>query len=456
VGGGALLALLLGLGAIAVLGVPTPQAVATPSSYPNVLVVTVAGLRTDVVGAYGGGSLTPNLDATAKRGGLFVSALAPSDALAPSAVSILSGLYPERHGLRAGERTLEPGVVALPTLLSSYGYRTAAFVSAPALSGRGAELAALFDDYEDATTTADRFRDLALVRALRLAPPGDSGGVLSAEEVARSFRSYMTAHSGGPWFAWVQLSDAWRPKPISPAQEVGREPLLAALLAGDGPLPLAPSWAARENRRRPRSDWLRGYVDGVRRADAALGRMVSLLNVLGQRSRTLVVVTAEMALPMGEGGAWFEPRGRLSERVLHVPWILEGRVQGVEPGVVVPGPTSLVDVYPTILGLIGVRAGEAVQGEDLSRYLGEVGIASRSTQSGPVFSESTRPEGGRTRAVRLGPWKLVLDESGHERLMLVEGSMEGEIREPRAGQARIRDRLSDILTSQIARERQRR
>ena len=64
----------------------------------NLLLITIDTLRTDRVGAYGGGRLTPTLDNLAAGGLRFSRAYGHAPLTLPAHASILTGLVPPRHG----------------------------------------------------------------------------------------------------------------------------------------------------------------------------------------------------------------------------------------------------------------------------------------------------------------------------------------------------------------------
>src|SRR2546425_77072 len=77
-------------------GGPKERAAATRS---NVLVITVESLRSDHLGCYTGGrKSTPAIDALAARGVRFIRAYTASPSTAPAVSTLLTGLYPVRHG----------------------------------------------------------------------------------------------------------------------------------------------------------------------------------------------------------------------------------------------------------------------------------------------------------------------------------------------------------------------
>src|SRR5947208_3400180 len=77
------------------------SSVATPSTRPNVLLVTIDTLRADHVGSYGyHEASTPTIDALARRGVRFETAVAHVPLTGPSHASILTGQTPLGHGFR--------------------------------------------------------------------------------------------------------------------------------------------------------------------------------------------------------------------------------------------------------------------------------------------------------------------------------------------------------------------
>src|SRR5262245_33330269 len=68
---------------------------------PNVLLVTIDTLRADHVGSYGyHDASTPTIDALARRGVRFETAVAHAPLTGPSHASILTGQTPLGHGFR--------------------------------------------------------------------------------------------------------------------------------------------------------------------------------------------------------------------------------------------------------------------------------------------------------------------------------------------------------------------
>ena len=120
----------------------------------------------------------------------------------------------------------------------------------------------------------------------------------------------------------------------------------------------------------------------------------------------------------------------------------------------VPGPSSLVDLTPTVLGLLDLEAPSAPwQGEDLSRYLQTSTGPVRDTRSGPVFTESPPLASfgeRRSICVHFGVYRLLREPDGEDRLFFVADGELQELANPRGRLARQRDELADLLNDYLA------
>jgi arylsulfatase len=101
---------------------------------PNIVIVLIDTLRADHVGAYGyPRTVTPNLDALAKKSIVFKNAQAASSWTVPSVTSLFTGTYPWSHGVTYAEvkegeiktqQKLSDQFVTLAETLKKRGYAT--------------------------------------------------------------------------------------------------------------------------------------------------------------------------------------------------------------------------------------------------------------------------------------------------------------------------------------------
>src|SRR5712692_202711 len=250
---------------------------AIPRGRPlNVVLVTVDCLRRDRLSAYGyERQTTPFLDSVLDRSLHCTSAHSTSSWTCPSIVSLLTGLYPNRHGggLVPGEpknlsklnlpTILSADQPALPDLLASRGYATAA-------------IGAVWNAH---LSVPGRFQRMDMVEKPAPRLVGRALGWIRAQE--------------RPFFLWLHLGDAHEPLdvPASARNLFGKVPRIPKVRRWD--YTTSGSAVGSEAFTRYRDARVRLYDVAVRAADAAIGNLWSDLGSAGVRDRTLFVVTSD-------------------------------------------------------------------------------------------------------------------------------------------------------------------
>lgn len=375
-----------------------PVLIAGPRPGLNLLVIVVDTLRADVIGAYGDDSgLTPNIDELARRSIRFTDLVAPSPWTLPSLASLMTGLQPQTHGAGSrhlsGERSkkvvfarLDSELTTLSQVLSRAGFYTAGFVNSPFLEPAFG-LTRHWDEYRtfDSETRADAVADRAVEALERMGE--------------RRF------------FFFIHVLDPHTP--YEPSETDCRE--IARRLTPESPK----SWPCRVVRSRhgdtvPREQ--RSWAEALYRAEVAhvdrqIGRLTATLDALGLSKNTIVLFLADHGEDFWNHQEQKQRFGYFAtsdhgnsfyQELLHVPAILS--VPGREPRAV-DAPAEIVDLFPTVLGYLGVDP-PPNQGRDLGPL-----IDGRPPE--PVSSERLRLAGfllyGSPRwAARRGPWKLVV------------------------------------------------
>ena len=285
----------------------------------NVLLVTIDTLRADVVGAYGGRALTPNLDRLAAQGARFDFAHAHAVVTLPSHASILTGRYPYEHGIRDNTGYRLPATErTAAVLLKAQGFATGAFIGGFPLDRRFG-LNAGFDAYDDRLNVGSD----AAERERR------------ADVVVKAAVDWIDTQQG-KWFTWVHVYDP----------HVVYEP--------------PAEWAARF----PSEP----YLGEVSWTDAALGTLFD--RVASDTRPTVVVVTSDHGEGLGEHGESTHSIFAY-ESTLRVPLIvtrLGGHAATVN-GVRIDRPVRHVDLLPTLLDAVAAPAAEGVSGTSLAGLL---------------------------------------------------------------------------------------
>ena len=109
---------------------------------------------------------------------------------------------------------------------------------------------------------------------------------------------------------------------------------------------------------------LRAYYASVNFIDALVGKILSALEATGQRDNTIVIFTSDHGYHLGEHDLW--QKVSIHEESAKVPLII--CVPGKKPAVC-NSLTELIDLYPTVSKLCGLKIPGNIQGKDISTML---------------------------------------------------------------------------------------
>ncbi len=287
----------------------------------DVLLITVDTLRADALGSYGKVRAgTPWMDRLAAAGVRFDDAHAHNVLTLPSHANILSGLYPQEHGVRDNSGFRFPSsALTLATVLEEQGYRTGAFISAFPLDSRFG-LSRGFEVYDDSFVDATS-RPAFFEQERR---------GIETVDLARRWLIERDPSDTRPSFCWVHLYEPHFPyAPPAPFAEA----------FSDDP-----------------------YQGEVAATDAALELLLEPVLSAGDAGKTLVVLTSDHGEALGEHGE--ATHGIFAyEASLKVPLILfQPRL--FEPRVV-EEPARHIDVLPTILDALSIPAPGGLRGRSV-------------------------------------------------------------------------------------------
>ncbi len=195
----------------------TVLAAVTASAQPNVVLISIDTLRADHLSAYGYPvRTTPFIDSLARKGLLFEEAVTPLPSTTPSHASMLTSLYPPRHGSTTLALPVSRDVDTLAAVFRRNGYYTAASVAVNHL-GRNFNFDRGFVDFAQPSTAQ---RNADAVNA----------------DVFRFIDGYKAKTPGRPYFLWVHYFDChspygwWRTQPagdfLPPDTNVSRRELI--------------------------------------------------------------------------------------------------------------------------------------------------------------------------------------------------------------------------------------
>jgi arylsulfatase A-like enzyme/cytochrome c-type biogenesis protein CcmH/NrfG len=317
-------------------------------SKPNLLLVTLDTTRADRIGCYGYQQAeTPVMDKLAREGVLFEQAVAVAPVTLPSHASILTGLYPPRHGVRDNaDFRLPEAETTLAEYLKQHGYITGAAVGSIILSSN-LGLDQGFDSYSEMPLTSHRDPSGAKVQYTEILER-------PASEVTDSAIAFIDHIKGEPFFLWVHYFDPhYDYTPPSPYSERFSDRL---------------------------------YDGEIAYTDAQLGRLIHDIERRGLAKNTLILVTADHGESLGEHGeethALF-----IYEAAIHVPLILKF-ADVIPAGLGITRLVSGVDLVPTLLELLNLPPLENVHGASFAKAARGLKQPSREA----VYAEAIYPE----------------------------------------------------------------
>ncbi|MEW6071775.1 MAG: sulfatase [Planctomycetota bacterium] len=402
----------------------------------TVVLISIDTLRPDHLGCYGHDRPTsPAIDALAASGVRFTDVAASSPWTLPSHASLLTGMYPSRHGVKDVVNTLRDGVPTLAGLLRERGWRTRAVVNSINVAARYG-LGTGFDSFAEVSEWVDPRNPAAGSR--------NAGG----EVTDRGLR-WLREAGDAPLFLFLHYYDVHTD--YTPAPEY-RERFVGPYA---GPVDgTTRQLLAFRSRRAPLSaadvDHLRQLYDAeIAELDDQLARLFAYLEESGRSERALVVLTSDHGEEFLEHGSLLHGRTHFQE-LLAIPLVLAG--PGVPAGRTYDAPSGLVDVAPTILGLLGLPVPEEVDGVDLSfAWRNPVRLPAERLLFSEADHNNAQPDIG--RSIRLARHKLILDRPTDRALLFDLAVDPGERTDLAAREPRRAALLREALASFLAGER---
>lgn len=307
----------------------------------NLIVLSIDTLRADALGAYGAeNSPSPAIDLIAREGMLFENAFTTAPWTLPAHASLLTGLYPSRHGIVTDRQSLASEATTLASVLANRGYRTGAFVNTAYLSGRFG-LARGFETYE--------------------VVPSPSGGATSSNMLDRA-AGWLDRSGAEPFFLFVNDYQVHSDYRAGAEHSIESSKTYSGLADGTTRQLLS---VRRGQVEYTESDWRQTrnlYKSGVRQMDAEFAEFRSHLERSGKWQNTLVIITSDHGEEFFEHGGVLHGRTHYDE-LMSVPLIFHG--PSVPAGIRSARLASLIDVLPTAMARLDQTSPKNIDGRDL-------------------------------------------------------------------------------------------
>jgi iduronate 2-sulfatase len=377
-------------------------ALSTPSAQParlNVLFLIADDLNNDL-GAYGAPVRSPNIDKLAARGVTFERAYTQYPLCSPSRSSLLTGRRPNVTGVLTNPspaknpfsphfRERLPDAVTLPQLFRTNGWFVARVGKLYHYGVPNDIGTSSLDDYRSWDLAINpRGRDREIHDRIFSLRPGQFGGTLSwladdkpdpeytdgigateavelLERFKRNSQTFFLAvgfyRPHTPYVAPQRYFDLYPRDRIELSRlsdaDRTRTPDAAYRSA------LKEQDAATDDQRR---EAIQAYRASITFMDAQVGHVLDALDRLGLADNTVVVFTSDHGYHLGDHGLW--QKMSLFERSARVPLIIAAPGSKAR-GKVARGLAELVDLYPTLAALAGLKPSGSLDGASLAPML---------------------------------------------------------------------------------------
>jgi len=393
-----------------------------PDQRPNLVLLVTDDHPFDALGCAGHPVLqTPHMDALAARGTRFTHAFVTTPICAASRATFLTGRYERSHGYTFGQPPLSDELVAAsyPRLLRDAGYRVG-FVGKLGVQISAEGRVTLFDSFspgtapyftKNASAPERHLTERNVDRAIDFLRASDDGPFC----LSLSFQAPHAEDDNPAQYVWpascdALYADAEIPPPAT-SDAAFFEALPEFLRTGLN----RERWHWRFDSPEKRERMVRGYYRMLSGVDMGIGRLVAVLDELGLRDNTVIVLMGDNGYFLGERG--YAGKWTMHDRSTRVPLIVvDPRRTASETPHTSDAFVLNVDVAPTLLALAGVMAPKEMQGRSLLPLLADPATPWRSE----VFTEHlwNHPRIPRTEGLRTSDWKYIryLDHPEFEEL----------------------------------------
>lgn len=366
---------------VAIIMAVAPAAFA--ATQPNILLLAVDDLN-DWTGCLGGHpqARTPHIDALAKHGTLFTNAHCQSPVCNPSRASLMSGRYPHSTGLYflGPHRKQVPAlkdVITLPERFAAEGYK---------VMGAGKLFHTGSDEFGKHQHPKGGFGGFGPMPAKKISQPHghplwdwgafpDSDEKMPDHKIATWAVDRLNEKHGQPF---LLAAGFYRPHVpmFVPQRWFDMHPIekvqLPQVLENDRD---DLSQYARDlttlKHVAPTHEWIlesgewkhavQSYLATTTFVDAQAGRVLKALDESPYRENTIIVLFSDHGFHLGEKARW--AKRSLWDDATRVPLIVAA--PGKATGQLSAKPAELIDIFPTLLDLCGLKPDPAQQGQSL-------------------------------------------------------------------------------------------
>jgi arylsulfatase A-like enzyme len=332
------------------------------STQPNVIFIFADQWRYQALGYTGNPDVqTPNLDRLAAHSLNFNLAVSGCPVCCPARASLLTGQYPDRHGVFVNDVCLSNDAVSLAQAFAAGGYDTA-YIGKWHVDGHGRSRYIPRErrqgfDFWMALECTHAYNDSMYYAHDDPTPRYWQGYDAIAQ--TRTAQQYITEHARGenPFLLLLSWGPPHNPYETAPARY--RELYDPERLTLRPNVPPEKEAVAREE--------IAGYYAHCTALDACVGALLQTVREAGIEENTLLVFWSDHGDMLHSQNEWRKQRPW--DESIRVPLLMHYPHLFDNVGHMEDAPINTPDLMPTLLGLCELPIPETVQGQDYASYL---------------------------------------------------------------------------------------
>ncbi|MFY0654542.1 MAG: sulfatase-like hydrolase/transferase [Cyclobacteriaceae bacterium] len=355
---------------------------------PNILFIAIDDLRPEL-GSYGAKHIkSPNIDKLARQGVQFNKAYCQAPHCLPSRASMLTGIHLSKSTLLIDIEQFASGVPTLPGTFRKAGYYTLCngkifhqnedmaeqSWSEPPFSlvnGKKENNHLTFHDKESGKYILEKNKRGPFFEA----PDVPDNTYIDGQNCEKTIKDMQRLAKMGkpfflacgfvrphlPFYAPKKYWDMYDREAIALAENRYKPKNAPGALRSSGEFGSYHDRNIEYNSTEFHKIARHGYYASVSYVDALIGKLLSMLEELGLSDNTIVVVWGDHGWNLGEHNYW--SKHNLLHNSKNAPLIISA--PGFDQNIKTDGIVELVDIYPTLCDLAGIKLPEHLEGESI-------------------------------------------------------------------------------------------
>jgi arylsulfatase A-like enzyme len=351
-------------------------------SRPNVLFIAIDDLRPEL-GCYGSKHIkSPHIDAFARRGIVFDRAYCQTPVCGPSRASLLTGIRPDKRTCNIWNADkFAPNAVTLPQAFRQAGYHTISnskIFHGPQQAARRSwsETPTGHDNHMDTFDPASKKFFKGKRGPFFEAPDVPDEKYVDGQTCVKSLKDlrrlakmdkpfflgvgFIRPHL--PFYAPRKYWDMYKQKDIAIAENRFKPKKAPASLRGSREVHSYHDRDIKYNSLEFHRIARHGYYACVSYVDALVGKLLATLDELKLRDNTIVVIWGDHGWHLGEHNFW--AKTNLLHNATQAPLIISA--PGFQGNIRTDRIVELVDIYPTLCELAGMKPPEHLDGTSMA------------------------------------------------------------------------------------------